>query len=296
MNSAPAPTPSAIRHGRQRAARSLAWQLLAAALAVLLLLALGMGTGLLPWTPTPWPWPDLPMSFTLLAAIAAGMAVVWLGLAWAGIPRWAAGMGVYLLCSGVLWGACVWAGAVPIGPAEAASALAASGPVAAALGAVLLLLSRPAAYSALPTPPLPPAVRWGFVALAFALLGSGVALLMQLPTVLPWRVHAAHASLVGCLFIGAAAYYAFEACINRWASGALALAGFLAYDAVLWPPYVRMLFAPGTAPLDEYGGAAAAEINIVSLGVYLSIIGASTVLGLWAFLVCRSTRLLGRGR
>lgn len=253
----------------------------AAGLAVL---AWGWGFKL-PWAVALWPWAEAPMSHVLLAAIAAGMAVVWAALARSGDAGGWVGMGLYFITSGTLMATYLGQRSVHQaglgGPLLWAAALL-------LLGILALRTGRRA--RAAPGPALTPLVRGSFIAFAVVLLASGLALVLHWPAVLPWRPQPPTASLIGGLFIGAAAYYAHEARRSRWSSGGPALAGFLAYDLVLAVPYVRLLFAAPAALADDYGGAPDAAVNMTSLVVYLVVIVASAGVALWAFLVDPRTR------
>jgi hypothetical protein len=59
--------------------------------------------------------------------------------------------------------------------------------------------------------------------------------------VLPWPVTPALSTLIGFMFLGAAAYFAYGVAVPRWENAGGQLAGFLAYDIVLIVPFLVRL-------------------------------------------------------
>ena len=74
------------------------------------------------------------------------------------------------------------------------------------------------------------------------------------------------------------------------------LAGFLAYDLVLFVPYARLLTSDaGTGAVDDYyGSGLSAGINVMSLIIYLGVLSLSALLALYLFFVDPRTRWFGR--
>jgi len=107
--------------------------------------------------------------------------------------------------------------------------------------------------------------------------------------VFPWTLDPASATLFGCIFLGAAAFFANAVHSGRWAVAAPALWGFLVYDLVLFVPYVRLLTAGSAAADDIYGEGQ--RVNLGSLTIYLCVLTASTLLALYAALLHPATRL-----
>jgi hypothetical protein len=139
---------------------------------------------------------------------------------------------------------------------------------------------------------MPRLVRGAFVAFTVTLIVAGGALSLQ-QQVFPWHLHPSSMVLVGANFLGAAVYFAHAAAHPRWAYAAPPLWGFLAYDLVLFAPYLRMLSAGGAA-VDDYYGGDGASVNMTSLSIYLTVLAASTVLALYCMFVHPSTRLVRR--
>jgi hypothetical protein len=73
--------------------------------------------------------------------------------------------------------------------------------------------------------------------------------------------------------------------------------GFLAYDLVLFSPYIALLGKEGdpATGFDPYGYGVTPGggngVNETSLAVYLVVLTVSTLLALWAFGVRRETRV-----
>jgi hypothetical protein len=149
----------------------------------------------------------------------------------------------------------------------------------AALSAVLLVLARKVPWrDPRPTPWL---VRMGFALFVLVLLFTG-GLLVQRVQVFPWVLDPDSAMAYGVLFLGAAAYFIYAVLEPVWSNAKGQLLGFLAYDAVLLIPYIRMW--PSTAGDQRLG-----------LAVYLGVIVVSGAIALW-FLVFSPIWRLGRGQ
>lgn len=234
-----------------------------------------------------WPWPEAPFSFVFLASITASVATVWFSVALTGEFAALAGVGLNIV---VAAGGAVMFLAWQIatgGQAGLWPALA----LALATGLFGLWLWR--ATRALPVHDqraLPGFVRWAYLAFVVTLVVAGTALVLQ-QQVFPWRLYPASATLFGCIFLGAAAFFANAVHSGRWAIGAPALWGFLVYDLVLFVPYVRLLTTGNAATDDIYGDGQ--QVNLASLAIYLSVLTASTLLALYAALLHPATRLWG---
>ena len=273
--SEPALTPQSARTARALVAAT------ALVFALLALMLIGAG----PLVVGAWPWPETRMSFVFLGSITASVATVWASVALTGELAALAGVGLNIIVAGVP--AVVFLGwqAVTGTRADLWPALA----FACATSVFGLWLWR--ATRALPVHdprPLPRVVRLAFFAFVVTLIVAGIALVAQ-RQVFPWRLQPPSATVFGCIFLGAAAFFANALRSGRWAVAAPALWGFLVYDLVLFVPYERLLFAGGAAADDIYGDGQ--RINLISLAIYLSVLAASTLLALHAALVDPSTRL-----
>jgi hypothetical protein len=234
------------------------------------------------WALDLWPWPEVPMTFVFLASIGASIAVVWLAVAWSGEVAALAGVGLNIL----------------VAAAIAAWHLQRAGEGALAAGAALAALGGLALHgwarrqTLLDPRVMPRFVRAVFVLFTVVLVAAGAALVLR-RQVFPWQLHASSAVLVGAIFLGAAAYFAHAAAQTRWAHAVPPLAGFLAYDLVLFWPYGKLLAAP-TAAVDDLYGDGGGTVNLTSLSVYLTVLGASTAVALYFFCVHPPTRLRRR--
>jgi len=88
--------------------------------------------------------------------------------------------------------------------------------------------------------PVPQLVRWSFVAFLVA-LAIVASLLIVRVEVLPWPVTGELSTLIGFMFLGAAAYFVYGIVVPRWENAGGQLAGFLAYDLVLIWPFLERL-------------------------------------------------------
>jgi hypothetical protein len=131
--------------------------------------------------------------------------------------------------------------------------------------------------------PLPRPVVLAFVVFTAALVPVGLALVLQVPGILPWAITPELSTLFGCMFLGAALYFAYGLVDRRWENGGGQLAGFLAYDVVLVVPFLVRLpqIDPGLLP------------NLV---VYTAVVITSGVLAAWYLLVHAPTRARLRSR
>ena len=234
------------------------------------------------WALALWPWPEVPMTFVFLASIAASIAVVWAAIAWTGELAALSGVGLNIVVAGAGTGAHL------LTVNLVASAVWAFAGVA--FGVLLFAWARRQPVH--DTRAMPPLVRGAFVAFTVTLIVAGGALSLQ-QQVFPWHLHPSSMMLIGANFLGAAVYFAHAAAHPRWAYAAPPLWGFLAYDLILFVPYLRMLSA-GSAAVDDYYGDGGGSVNMTSLSVYLSVLGASTALALYYLLVHPSTRLVRR--
>jgi hypothetical protein len=229
------------------------------------------------------------MSFMFLGSITASVATVWASVAISGELAALAGVGLNIVAAGVpVVVFLVWqAATVTNGDLGPALLFATASSI---FGFWLWRTTR--AIPGRDPRPLPRIVRLSYLAIVVTLIVAGITLVAQ-RQVFPWRLQPESATIFGCIFLGAAAFFANALRSGRWAVAAPALWGFLVYDLVLFVPYVRLLLADGAAADDMYGDGQ--HVNLTSLTIYLSVLAASTLLALHAALVEPSTRLW-RGR
>jgi len=89
--------------------------------------------------------------------------------------------------------------------------------------------------------PTPRLVRGSFVVFIVALIIVSGLLIARVPDILPWAITPELSTLIGCMFLGAAAYFAYGVINPRWENAGGQLAGFLAYDIVLIVPFLVRL-------------------------------------------------------
>lgn len=127
------------------------------------------------------------------------------------------------------------------------------------------------------TIPMPPLVRWSFVVFVVALLYTSTRLFLNIPTI-PWPLTPELAVVVGCIFLGAAAYFIYGLLRPSWANAGGQLSGFLAYDLVLIVPFLTRL--PEVAPEFRTG-----------LIVYTIVVVYSGLLAIYYLFINKTTRL-----
>jgi len=246
------------------------------------------------WATVLWPWPDVRMSFIFLASIAAaiGAPVLWFGLsgelagiAGGGLDLAIAGGGI----SGYLLLRVVRDGERDLRLAAGFFALFALGNLA------LFWWSR--AIPVRDPRPMPPFVRGTFVVFALTLLAVGSALALQVDHIFPWDLSPRSSTVFGWVFLGASAYFLYGVVRPRWVFAVGTLWGFLAYDLVLFSPYIALLTkdADSAAGFDPYGYGVTTGggngVNESSLTIYLIVLSASTLLAIWALGLRRETRV-----
>lgn len=152
--------------------------------------------------------------------------------------------------------------------------------VVCAAGAIggLVLLRWALAHPWRDPRPTPGPVRAAFMVFVVALVLAGGALLLGIPYSLPWLITPELSVLFGCLFLGAAAYFAYGVADSRWENAGGQLAGFLAYDLVLIVPLAQRLPAIG----DQL------RLNLIA---YTTVIVVSAVIAAYYVLIDGRTRL-----
>lgn len=128
--------------------------------------------------------------------------------------------------------------------------------------------------------PMPPLVRWSFVVFVLALLYTSGRLFLGIPTI-PWPLTPELSVIVGCIFLGAAAYFIYGLLKPSWANAGGQLSGFLAYDLVLIVPFLTRL--PTVAPEFRTG-----------LIVYTIVVVYSGLLAIYYLFINKKTRLVGQ--
>jgi hypothetical protein len=233
-----------------------------------------------PWATSTWPWPDSRLSYIFVGSIQAAIAaaVIWIALSgeWAALAAgalnmmfMAGGMAIFLFElaardeGGLLWVYAAWCA------------------VFALLNLGILFWSR--RYAIRDPRPTPPLVRISFVGFAAILLVVGVMLLMRAPNVFPWPLDSRSSVMFGWIYIGAACYFLYAVVHPRWHNARAQLWGFLAYDAVLIPPFLAHFadVEPG---------------HVLSLVIYMTVLIYSAALAIYYLFVNRATRSRTAGK
>jgi hypothetical protein len=130
-------------------------------------------------------------------------------------------------------------------------------------------------------PPMPGVARWSFIVFILALVIVSTRLIVKAPNTLPWTITPDLSVVIGWMFFGAAAYFAYGLLRPNWANTAGPLAGFLAYDAVLIVPFLTRL--PSVAPEHRLG-----------LYIYTAVVTYSGLLAVYYLFVKKATRVWGK--
>jgi hypothetical protein len=247
------------------------------------------------WATSLWPLPDVRMTYIFLASMAAAIGAPLAWAAWRnelgtlraiafggmiGVPA----MGVYLL----------W-----LGMDRRDLEITVPGIALIAIGAtwaVILMWLRNEPLR--DRRPLPGVFRVSFIVIVGILLLVSGYLTLQVEDIFPWTLTPETSTMIGLIFLTAALLFVWVIAHPMWAFGEMALAGFLAYDLVLFFPYVDLVRNrnDATTIADYYGGAtyvvAASDngINEVTLVIYLGVLAISTILAIGIFVWGHTTR------
>jgi hypothetical protein len=233
----------------------------------------------LPFATNLWPFPGTtPLTYIFIASIfaAAAASTLWA----AGTRNYGALAGIGLDYLTIMIPVAIYS--IQLGASTGNSQLTTYG-IACVFGALfglwLLLWSiRIPMDSTLPMPRL---VRWSFVIFIIALLIVSVQLILQVPNVIPWVITPELSVVIGWMFLGAAAYFAYALLRPSWVNSAGQLAGFLAYDVVLIVPFLQRL--PTVVPQFQTG-----------LIVYTAVVVYSGLLAFYYLFISKSTRMWTR--
>ena len=226
-----------------------------------------------------WPWPATsPLSATFLASIAAAAAASTGWAVWFRRERALAGIAldyIVIFVPFTLFSA--------VRAAQGAGTGVALLGGACALGVVVgvWLLRYSLQFPWRNGDRMPTLLRASFAIFIVALVIVGSLLIAGTPNVLPWTVTPDLSVLFGSLFLGAAAYFAFAVAFPVVDNGLGQLAGFLAYDLVLFGPFLLRL-----PTIDD--------ALRLSLNVYLVVLAYSTLLALYYLFINPRTRVIGR--
>jgi hypothetical protein len=227
-----------------------------------------------------WPFPAMtPLSYTFLASIfmAAAAATLWAALS----EQYGAITGLGLDYLTILLPVAILS--FQIGTETGNSAMITYAIIALigalfGVGLVLWALRQPFDLSK----PLPALVRWSFLIFVIVLIGAGAQMVLKVPNIVPWNVTPEFAVVMGWMFIGAAAYFAYSWVRPGWNNAAGQLFGFLAYNVVLLVPLLTHL--SNVAPEHR-----------IQLYIYISVVTYSALLAIYYLFINKATRVIGAG-
>jgi hypothetical protein len=230
----------------------------------------------LPFATSLWPFPGTtPLTYIFIASIfaAAAASTLWA----AGTRNYGALAGIGLDYLTIMIPVAIYS--IQLGANTGNSQLTTYG-IACVFGALfgLWLLLWSIRIPMDNTLPIPRLVRWSFVVFIIALLIVSVQLILQVPNVIPWVITPELSVVIGWMFLGAAAYFAYALLRPSWVNSAGQLAGFLAYDVVLIVPFLQRL--PTVVPQFQTG-----------LIVYTAVVIYSGLLAFYYLFISKSTRV-----
>lgn len=126
--------------------------------------------------------------------------------------------------------------------------------------------------------PTPALVRAAFAFFIVALLITGGRLVFQVPNIIPWTITPQLSVIIGCIFLGAAMYFAYGLLRPAWSNAAGQLIGFLVYDIVLIVPFLNHLST--VAPEHRLG-----------LFIYIAVVVFSALIAIYYLFLNPRTRL-----
>ncbi len=251
------------------------------------------------WATALWPWPDVRMTYIFLASVLAAAIApsLWIGIT--GEMAVLAPGALNTLLLNLMFAA--YLGARGLRRDEPKLLLAAALNLAV-VPIFVSLLRRSRAIPVKDTRPMPRVVAIALWTICAMLIVVGIPLLIQVENVFPWTLTPQTSTIFGCIFLGAAGYFAYVARQPYWVFGAAPILGFLAYDLVLFTPYWDLLRQPSAGLSASYGSygsfydsyattATGDGVNERSLAVYLAVIGVSALFAIMYHFINPATRL-----
>ncbi|MFO1200598.1 MAG: hypothetical protein U1E86_26895 [Burkholderiaceae bacterium] len=229
----------------------------------------------LPWALATWPWQDGRLGnifvSSVLAAVAAAM--LWIGLS----AHFAGAAGGFLHLATMLGGAALELfrlGQERADPRLTSFALALAAAAAGSLAALAWARGRPLQDARR----LPGALRVWCVLYMLIVIPAGIALIRLVPGIMPWPLEPESSTLYGWIFVAAAWSFAYPLLKPAVEHIRVGLFGFLAYDAVLIPPFLR------------HFDAVRPELR-TSLSLYVVALSVSMAVSIYYLFVSRHTRI-----
>lgn len=227
------------------------------------------------WAIATWLWPEQGrLTYVFMASMQAAIAVamLWIGFSGDVSVMAAGGLNLFLMMAGIAVFLLMDVGtseprAVPYGIACAVFALC---------NLPLILWAR--RFPVQQAQPTPMGVRISFVIFIVALIGVGLALVLQLANIFPWPLRPDTATIFGWMFLGDSLYFLYGLLLPRWSNARAQLWSFLAYDLVLIGPFINH-FANVTPE------------RLPSLIVYTGVLVLSGVIALYYLLINPTSRV-----
>jgi hypothetical protein len=221
-----------------------------------------------PWAIATWPWQDLrSLDYLLVSSFLAGATAVilWIGFT----AEWGALTGATLNVGLMNAGSAVYL--LRLGLTRRGITFAIFALVNA--GVFVWSLRHPIRDRR----PVSRLLRISFGVFWVVLLYAAIQLFRQSPTIFPWTIEPHVEIMIGWLFLGSAAYFAWGFFRPSWHNARGQLLAFLAYDLVLLPRYVLMF------------GMVEPE-HLPSLTTYVAVIFYSSGLAIYYLFICKKTR------
>ena len=222
-----------------------------------------------PWALHTWPWQDLRrLDYLLVASFLAGATAVILWVGFTG--EWRALAGAAMNVGLMNAGSAIYLFGVP------------SMRTRAVMFAVFALVNAIVLVFSLRTPqrdrrPIDRFLRGSLGVFWVVLLYASIQLFRRSPTIFPWTIEPEVEVMIGWLFFGSTAYFAWGFFRPSWHNARGQLLAFLAYDIVLLPRYL-LLFS--TVEPD----------HLPSLIVYVIVLVYSSALAIYYLFINPKTR------
>lgn len=189
----------------------------------------------LPWITSLWPWPDSRLSYIFIAAITAavGAPMIWIGLS----GEFAAARGGAIGLAVAATGTALYL--FYLYSREQDLQILITGIIFAIFIVLNLLI-----YFWSRTIPIrdqrekPIMVEFSFVLFIFVLVLVGSALIRQASRIFPWPIKPQSSVIFGLMFMGAIFYFFTAIRMDHWHSARGQLLGLLAFDIVLFGPFL----------------------------------------------------------
>jgi hypothetical protein len=229
------------------------------------------------WALSSWPWADGRLSNIFVGSILAAVALPMLWIGWSG--QFAAAAGGFLHLGVLLGGAASVLFSLAVTRGGGSMLAWAAGAAAAAL-ACFVLARWAHRLPARDRRPITRTMRAWFVLYVLILVPGGVALLWHVPGVMPWPLKPESSSVYGWILLSAVCSFVYPLLRPHVEYVYVGLLGFLAYDLVLLPPFVR------------HFGAVPPAFH-TTLVVYTSVLALTAAISLWYLLISPHTRVAG---